>query len=754
MYKRMVQWQYAPISAHSGPRREEPMTRASMVIATALLGVALLPGASVAAGPSFGPGAPGAGDPYYPLDGNGGYDVQHYDLDLRYDPQTDVLDGIATITARATQNLSRFDLDLVGLNVRSARVDGRKAAWARDGQELVITPRSGIERGKTFRVVIRYDGIPEPTLETGGQSGFVATDDGFIIAGEPHGAATWFPANDHPVDKASFTFDMTVPQGLEVVANGRLLNRRTRHGWTTWTWDAREPMATYLATVNVGQFDLTSYRRDGIAFTDAIDPDLYAPIAAPSTGSQFALSGGPADFSYKRLMRTITVPAGGATVGFTVTRDTETNWDFFFVEAHTAGSAGDWTTLPDANGHSSNDTGFSCPFGNWQGIHPFLASYQTRDPGDPANGIDPSCTPSGTTGTWSAATGNSGGPESWLVDLGAFAGKDVELSFSYASDETVQASGVFIDDVVVSTGEGSTSFEADADPLDGWTVPGPPPGSPGNDSDWFVGTAADAPPPPGEIAAGAFAREPEILRFLADDFGPYPFSAAGGIVDDVQGLGFALETQTRPIYARDFFGDPIGAAGVVVHENAHQWYGDSLAVERWQHIWLNEGFATYAEWLWSEHEGLGTAQENFDFFYGAIPADDPFWALPIGDPGPGSEFAFPVYARGAMTLQVLRTTIGDDTFFRLLKRWARTQAGGNVTTDEFIALAERMSGQDLGALFDTWLFATTKPVVTLAGVQRSIAVAGASTGGAVRAPAVARSQLQRYGQDVADRLSR
>ena len=212
------------------------------------------------------------------------------------------------------------------------------------------------------------------------------------------------------------------------------------------------------------------------------------------------------------------------------------------------------------------------------------------------------------------------------------------------------------------------------------------------------------------------------------------------------GLGFALETQTRPIYARDFFTDPISGDDVVVHELAHQWYGDSVALARWQHMWLNEGFATYAEWLWSEREGLGTVQENFDSLYNGIPDDDPFWALTIGDPGPGDEFDFPVYARGAMTLQQLRLTVGDHDFFKILQRWAKTHKGGNVSTDEFIALAEKISGQDLHDLFETWLFTPTKPVLPVAALR---------TMGTVQrhVPADARSLLARYGQDLVERLT-
>jgi hypothetical protein len=715
------------------------MGRRSTAVVAALLCAALLPGAVNAAGPSFSPGAAGAGDPYYPLDGNGGYDVRHYGLVLDYQPDTDVLTGIATISARATQDLSSFDLDLVGLNVRSIKVDDHRATWTRDGQELVITPRNGLRKHHAFKVVIRYDGVPEPTLDPfGGESGFVATDDGAIIAGQPHGAATWFPANDHPIDKASFSFKVSAPRGLQVVANGKLTGRRTHHGETTWSWDAKEPMATYLATVNIGEFDIHAYRKRGISYWDAIDPDLLGPVATPTTGTQFALSG-QANNSYKRLMHTINVPAGGASVSFSITRATEPNWDFAFVEVHTVGTDADWTTLQDANDHSFQDTGFSCPFGGWQGIHPFLAHYQTD------NG-DGTCDPTGTTGAWWAASGRSEGPETWLVNIPGPA-RQVELAIAYASDETVQGFGAFVDDIVVSTGEGTTSFEADADPLDGWTVPGAPATSPGNENDWFVGTVADTPDSEGVVASGSFARQPEILKFLGQNFSPYPFSASGGIVDDVRELGFALETQTRPIYSRDFFTDPLSGDNVVVHELAHQWYGDSLAVERWQHIWLNEGFATYAEWLWSEREGLGTVQENFDFWYGLIPDDDPFWAVTIGDPGSGNEFDFSVYVRGAMTLQQLRLAVGDRDFFRILKRWARSQAGGNVSTDEFIRLAEKISGQDLDALFDTWLFTPTKPVLPAAAL-RTLGIARH------KAPADARSLLDRYGQDLATRLTK
>ncbi len=633
-------------------------------------------------GPSSSPGAAGIGDPYFPLDGNGGYDVSRYDLAFAYAPATDRLTGTATSLARATQNLSSFNFDLHGLTVRSVTVNGLPARWTRNGDELTITPWLGVRSGSIMRTVIAYDGVPEPVGDAQiGLSGFIHTDDGTLVAGQPDGAATWFPVNDHPLDKASYTFEITVPAGVEAIANGELRSTRTRNGSTTWAWDAKEPMASYLTTATIGQFDVRAYRAEGIRYWDAIDPDLLV-APKPRTGARFAYSQA-ANFSYKRLARTVAVPAQGGRLTFWVDRDTEPTWDFMFVEAHPVGSA-NWTTLPDLNGHTSQSTGRVCPFSLQ--LHPFLEHYQSD------NG-DGTCSPSGSTGAWHAATGSSHGYEQWAIDLAPYAGTQVELSISYASDDVFQFRGVAVDDIALPGGAGSTSFEADANPFDGWTVPGAPAGSGPNDNDWITAAAGDV-RSIGSIAASAFARQPEIIGFLEGLFGEYPFSAAGGIVDDLEGLGFALETQTRPVYSLDFFNEFVDPTdSVVVHELAHQWTGDHVALAAWQHIWLNEGFATYTEWLWSEREGRATAQDYFDF-YTARPAGHPFWDLAIGDPGPDDLFDGAVYDRGAATLHALRLQIGDETFFRLLRRWIALKAGANATIPEFVALAERLSRQD------------------------------------------------------------
>ena len=689
-------------SLHGSARR--PRRARRLAAAVAALSAAALVGASAAAVPQGAqggnghPGAAGIGDPYFPLDGNGGYDVASYDLRLLYRPGPDVLRGVAKIRARATQHLSRLNLDLVGLRVHGLRVDGEPARWSRTRHELQVDPPGSLRRGERFSVRVAYSGVPQPFDEPGlGLSGFFATDDGFVVAGQPHGAAGWFPVNDHPSDRAAYTFRVTVPRNLETVANGHLVDR-DRHGrWTTWTYRAPNPMASYLATVDVGQFDLDTYREDGIRYLDAVDPDLDAPVS-PTTGERFAISQA-ADSAYKRLSRTVTVPAAGGTLSFVANRQVEQGWDFFLVEAHEVGD-GAWTTLPDESGHTSQDTGNDCA--GLAAQHPFLAEhYLTVDP-DAGT-----CDTTGPTGEWNAATGVAFGPEEWTVDLSQFAGQTIELSLAHVTDGSISLGGVTVDDVETSWGEGSTSFESGRG---GWTVPGPPDGSPGNENDWVVGTQADAPASLGEIVDGSLARQPEIIDFLAGFFGRYPWRDAGAIVDDVQGLGFALETQTRPIYAFDFFTDAVSGDAVVVHELAHQWYGDSLTLRRWRDIWLNEGFATYAEWLWSEAEGLGTAQETFDFFYNDfIAVDDPWWQITIGDPGPDQLFEFPVYFRGAMTLHQLRQTVGDQDFFRILRTWARSQRGELVRTPTFIRLAERISGQQLDDLFEAWLYTPSRP---------------------------------------------
>jgi aminopeptidase N len=459
------------------------MRRGVPALATVLTAVLLLGTPAQAGNGSPGPGAPGAGDAYFPLAGNGGYDVRHYSLDIRYRPQTRAFAGTAVLHIRATAALSSFNLDLRGFTVRAVAVDGVDAGFARDGQELTVTPRRALRKHQRFTVRVRYDGTTgRPVDNTGVLYGWVSTPDGAFVANEPEGASTWYPVNDHPLDKASYDFRITVPEGSTAVANGELAGRRTAHGWTTFVWRATDPMASYLSTASIGDYDLRrSTGPGGLPIIDAVDRDL--------------------------------------------------------------------------------------------------------------------------------------------------------------------------------------------------------------------GPAAD----------DGLARTGEMIRFFERLFGRYPFTSYGAIVDDDNDAGYALETQTRPIYS----GPP--EESTVAHELAHQWFGNSVSPARWREIWLNEGFATYAEWLWAEHVGGPTPAAQFDELY-AQPATAGFWNPPPGDPGPLDLFAGSVYLRGAMTLQVLREAIGDRRFFTLLRRWHAMNRDGTADTADFIALAGWVSGRDLGTLFDTWLYRPGKPV--------------------------------------------
>lgn len=467
--------------------RRRPALRTAAVAVGALLAagtVAAGPAAAVPAPPGTPavPGAPGAGDPYFPLAGNGGYDVRTYGLDLAYSPATKRLDGTAVIVATATRTLSRFDLDLRGMTVRAVTVDGRRARFTRSGQELVVTPARPLRARAPFLVTVSYGGVPAVVTDPDGSiEGWVTTDDGAFVVNEPQGAPGWFPVNDVPTDKATYTVRMTVPAGLTAVGNGRLLAESTRGGRTTFVWHEGRPMASYLSTITLGRFDVHETRAGRIPVYVALDP-REAAAAKPVTD-----------------------------------------------------------------------------------------------------------------------------------------------------------------------------------------------------------------------------RIPEIVAWEQSVFGPYPFETVGAIVDRAPEVGYALESQTKPNF------DSAPDVSTLVHELAHQWYGDSVTLSRWQDIWLHEGFATYAEWLWSEHTGGDTAQETFDDEYATPASDADFWG-PAGDPGgPDNLFGSPSYDRGAMTLHALRTTIGDRAFFRLLKLWAAKHRYGNVTTAQFVALAEQVSGRQLDRFFRVWLYQDGKP---------------------------------------------
>ena len=189
------------------------MRRASWILAVAI-GLSALLAADPAGAFAAPVGSTSGGDPYFPAAGNGGYDVMHYDLALDSTPATRALSGTATIFATATASLSSFSLDLRDLTVSSVTVNGRSARFAQADGELVISPRSMLTRGRPFVVQVVYGGTTgQPEDSTGALYGWVSFDDGAFVANEPEGASTWYPVNDVPYDKATYSFTLTVPDG-------------------------------------------------------------------------------------------------------------------------------------------------------------------------------------------------------------------------------------------------------------------------------------------------------------------------------------------------------------------------------------------------------------------------------------------------------------------------------------------------------------------------------------------------------------
>ncbi|MFD5110954.1 M1 family metallopeptidase [Streptomyces sp. NPDC058391] len=223
------------------------------------------------------PGAASLRDPYFPQIGNGGYDVTHYGLTLDYAPATGRLQGTAEITARATQNLSAFNLDFAGMTVDSATVDGRRATVHRAGTELTLRPPAALGRGDTFRTVVRYSGAPRTITDPDeSEEGWLRSGERAVGLGEPTGSMAWFPGNHHPRDKASYDIRVTVPTGLKAISNGELTSERTTAGRTAFDWHCAEPMASYLAMVAIGPYETKATRgsKGALPVYSAVDPTV------------------------------------------------------------------------------------------------------------------------------------------------------------------------------------------------------------------------------------------------------------------------------------------------------------------------------------------------------------------------------------------------------------------------------------------------------------------------------------------------
>jgi aminopeptidase N len=434
-------------------------------------------------------GSAGIGDSYYPQLGNGGYDVQKYTLDLDIDPSANDLRARETIAAQATERLKSLDLDFQGMAIDSVRVNGATAIYERQERELIITPALPLVPGMTFSIEISYHGHPEAgksitSPDWVGLVGWFHNADGSITTvNEPNGAALWFPVNDHPRDKATYRFDVRVPQPWVVAAPGVLRHTINDEGYTRYIWEMDQPMASYLASINI---------------------DKFVPETAQGPGGLI------------------------------------------------------------------------------------IRSYF-------------------------------------------------------------------------------------------------PPGLP-------------------DRIKGRATALPAMIEYFTSLFGPYPFDEYGVLVvgeEYCKSHTLAEEVQSMSVYCPESFDEQL-----LVHELAHQWFGDSVSLEDWQALWLKEGMATYAEWLWSTRDS-GLDELNAVYI---TPRLSRSYSVPTGKPEVADLYAYrEIYEGGALVFHALRLEVGDKVFFQVLRTYLEEYRFNNASTADFIAVAEKVSGRNLSASFDAWLMEKKPP---------------------------------------------
>ncbi|MEG2577804.1 MAG: M1 family metallopeptidase [Glutamicibacter sp.] len=423
-------------------------------------------------------------DEYTKHHGSPTYTVEHYDLSLAIKLASNLLDGRAMLRIRALEDINEVALNLSGLKIIKATCQGRKVPVAKKHHRMVVSLPAVVKAGERVELNLRYAGSPQAENGLWGELGWEELTDGILVSGQPVGASTWYPCNDHPSHKSSYRFEISADAGYRVVANGQLVDHRRSASRETWVYEQREPMASYLATVQIGRYSQIPF---------------------------------------------------------------------------------------DEGGH--------------------LVAY---------------------------------------------------------------------------------------------SVPG-----------------TEVP------VRGAFAKQTAMAELFERKFGPYPFESYKIVVVDDE-LEIPLEAQGLSIFGKNHLSLQWEAQRLIAHEFAHQWFGNSLTPGRWKDIWLNEGFACFSEWVYSEEAQVMALDERARHAWAmleGLPQD-----FMVGDPGPQDMFDDRVYKRGALALYALMRRLGETDFYTMLRQWTATHQHSTVSTQEFADLLGHYApAEEIQDILDAWLFSEALP---------------------------------------------
>jgi aminopeptidase N len=542
-------------------------------------------------------GSDGIGDPYFPKMGNGGYDALHYTLDLAADVQSNTLSGTVTLEAQATEDLSSFNLDFTGFEISAVTLDGQPVSYDRQDGELIIGPLDPpLASGQTITLAVTYSGTPQGIDVSGIPLllGWYNYGSGVFVASEPAGAAGWYPVNDHPLDKATYTFRITVPEPYVVAANGVLEDTLDNGDTTTYVWEMRQPMASYLATVDIDQFELqTGEGPGGLPIRNYFPPDI-ASLArkdfaqVPEMIAFFEDIFGPYPFD-----------AYGVVVA---------DAEFYFAL--------------ETQSLSLFSRGWISGTGEVEIAVVHELSHQ-----------------------W---FGDSVSPASW---------KDVWLN------------------------EGFATYAS-------WL--------------WFEHTQ-------GAEALDYLVRQ-NYGDIASDQDSFYQMFTRDQMVALMQQVDLTDRTYSPEVVAQFV---RVLLSGALAQDQI-----DTTLAQLPTHDLDGPALIALVNDLPFDSTGLGATQLRQlvdllgvsvdDLTAAGIPLPESSY-VPPGNPPAHDLFNGGVYLRGGLTLHALRLAVGDEIFFTIMKTYYDRYQFGNASTADFIAVAEEISGQSLGDLFDAWLYAPRLP---------------------------------------------